>query len=172
MKKLLFIVFFPIFLMAQNVPMLTANGIEAVVTDVDSLTAAQLYTKTIDWVHLNYKNPNEVIKANIPNEMLRIDGFQSGFFEMKALGSVYYDISYTVTFSFKDDRYKFEFVVTDRTNKGYQLTFTERNFFKKKDGSVRKMYQLAHNSFNASLEGLYLSHFNYVTGKGSGNDDW
>ena len=173
MKRLLFLLLLPLIAQAQNTPVLTATGIEAVITETDTLTAEQLYTKTLDWVNVTYKNPNEVIKASIPNEMIRIDGFQSGFFEMKALGITnYYDVSYTVTFNFKDGKYKFDFNVTDRTSKGHRLTFTEKSFFKKKDGSLRKMYTLAYSSFNASLEALFMSHYNYVAGIYSENEGW
>jgi hypothetical protein len=47
-----------------------------VVVEIDSLNAAEVYLKTLDWIKETYKNPDEVIKANFENEKIRLDGFQ------------------------------------------------------------------------------------------------
>lgn len=172
MKKLLFILLFPVAIFSQTVPVLTSEGVESVVTEVDTLSANYMYNKTIDWVNVTYSNPDHVLKASIPNEMLRINAFQQGFFAMKGFGTTYYDISYYIEFHFKEGRYKFDFVVTDRTSGGQQLLFSEKSFFKKKDGSLKTNYNMAFETFNQSLKYLYLSHYNYITGQSSDKGDW
>jgi hypothetical protein len=45
-----------------------------VVGTVEGKTAQELYKKTLDWVSVTYKNPKEVIKAQIENDYIRIEG--------------------------------------------------------------------------------------------------
>ncbi len=64
----------------QEIPQLklTQNGVEPIVVEVDSLSASEIYNKAQNWVQETYKNPDKVLKANIANEKIRIDGFANG----------------------------------------------------------------------------------------------
>lgn len=163
-RYFLLILFISAFTTAQTLPILTANGIEPVITQTDSLSAAAMYKNTINWVNVYFNDPDEVINAEITNEMIRLKGFTPAFFEMQGVGLTYYDVSYDLALEFKDGRYRFSFFVTGITNKGANVLFSEKSFFKKKDGSVKKTYGLAYDSFNISLQALYLSHYKYITG--------
>lgn len=157
--------------MAQTPPTLTDTGVEAVVTQTPNLTAQELYTKTKAWVNHYFHDAKEVTQADQPNTLLRLDGFTPGFYNIKSITTTYYDLSYTIEFAFKDGRYKMDFYPNQASNKGQPLLFSIDSFFKKKDGTVKKTYKTAVASFNESLNSLYLSHYNYVTGN-TPNKDW
>ncbi|WP_289659536.1 DUF4468 domain-containing protein [Flavobacterium panacagri] len=145
---------------------LTASGITPVVTEVQNATAEQLYLKTFDWIQKNYKRPNEVIKADKTNEMIRIEGFSKEFFFQKSLGTNYYGVLYTIEFEFKEGRYRFSFTPEEITSKGQKMAFlsSPADFFKK-DGSAKSIYKSSIDSFTAAVQELYISHYNFVSGK-------
>ena len=57
-----------------------------VVISCEGKAQSDLYKKTLDWISVTYKNPSEVIKAQIENEYVRIEGFKSNMLCMKSLG--------------------------------------------------------------------------------------
>ncbi|MGK4567858.1 DUF4468 domain-containing protein [Flavobacterium sp. 3HN19-14] len=145
---------------------LTPEGYLPVVTDVPGMTAEQIRTKTKEWVQTYYKNPLEVLKADLPDE-IRISGFCNDCWQTKALGMTdYLDHSYSLIVSFKDGRYKFDYTLEEITNDGGKLMYTYRYFFKK-DLSVRKSYQVSFDTMNESVNKTYMSLYNYITGKTS-----
>ena len=79
-----------------------------VVTEVPGKTQSELYKKAIDWVAVTYKNPKEVIKAQIENDYIRITGVSDNLLLFNAMGKKYYSADYTIEISFKDGKYKFE----------------------------------------------------------------
>jgi hypothetical protein len=78
-----------------------------VVINIDGKTAPFLYKKTIDWVSLTYVNFKEVLKAQIENDYIRIEGINEGCL-------------YQIEISFKDGKYKFDLIsylhIAGRTN--------------------------------------------------------
>jgi hypothetical protein len=80
-----------------------------VVIPVQNKTQAELYKKALDWVSVTYKNPKEVIKAQIENDYIRIEGFKSSMLCIKTLGMLSCsDARYQIEISFKDGKYKFD----------------------------------------------------------------
>lgn len=79
-----------------------------VVVEMDSLEQNELFTKTINWIKETYKNPDEVIKTTIVNEMVRFEGFQPNSFSYKSIYNFSIDVFYTIEISFKNGRYRFE----------------------------------------------------------------
>lgn len=80
MKKILFLLFtitLSNFSFGQTIPelKLTPKGVAPIVIEIDSMNASELYNKALNWVQETYKNPDEVLKANIENEKIRIDRF-------------------------------------------------------------------------------------------------
>lgn len=167
MKKLFYaLLFITSFGFSQNKPILKIEGVPSVITEVEGKTSAELFTKTKEWIQLNYKNPSEVLKAEIPNEMIRIEGFSKSFFCQNGLVKQYYDIMYTVEFSFKDGKYLFDFKTDQITYRGQGVPFlSSTSTFFKKDGSQRSIYKSSIESFSVSLTNLYNSHYDYITGK-------
>ena len=89
----------------QELPQLTLtqNGVEPIVVDVKEKTAQELYQKALNWVQETYKNPDEVLKANITNEKIRFNGYKQHAWSWKTMGMKQtVDMEYTIEVSFKD----------------------------------------------------------------------
>ena len=77
------------------------------VTEVESKTAEELYTQTINWIKTSYNSPEDVIKSQIENEYIRFEGISSNKMQLTALGlTKYYDIKYNIEVRFKDGKFK------------------------------------------------------------------
>lgn len=163
-------------LIGQEIPQLklTPNGVEPIVVEIDSLSASKIYNKAINWVQETYKNPDKVLKANIANEKIRIDGFANGAWWYKTLGiTSNMDMEYTLEISFKDGKYRFEYIIGQFfLSSGEKALYNYSTFFKK-DGEIRKMYSDAIPSLELTMNELSQSFYNYVSGKTSNKDgDW
>lgn len=161
------------FAFGQNKLQLSKDGSSEIVTEVPNATAEQLFLKTKEWIQKTYKNPNSVLKAEIKDDMIRIEGFQQGFFYVKSIVKQIYDIQYTIEINFKDGKYKFAFVPGQISYKGSPNNGFNIDDFFKEDGSVRKLYQASYDSATVSLNDLYLAHYNYITGQTTDKkEDW
>ena len=88
----------------------TPNGFtDYVVTKIEGKSQNELYKKTIDWVTITYKSPNDVIKAKIENDFIRIEGSNNDMMCMRILGSPSCNLAkYLIEISFKEGKYKFD----------------------------------------------------------------
>ena len=161
---------------AQEIPQLklTPTGVAPIIVQADSLKANQLYAKALNWVQDTYKNPDKVLKSKIENESIRIDGYaQDAWFYKTFVGTMFYNIDYTIEISFKDGKYKFEYRIGQFYANGGQKALFDYSTFYKKDGTIRSVYSDAPASLEASMNALSQSFYNYVTGKTSAkNNDW
>ena len=72
-------------------------------------TAADNYQKAISWVNTTFKNPDEVLKGQIENKYVRINGYASNMTAVNSMGMIYArDIKYSITIYVKDNKIKFE----------------------------------------------------------------
>lgn len=78
-----------------------------VVVDIDNKTKEEIYSKTINWIKETYKNPDLVLKMQIPSEKLRIDAIASNLASVND-GKTKFDLPYSIEISFKDNKYKFK----------------------------------------------------------------
>lgn len=153
---------------------LTPMGVEAIIVEVDSLSAPELYNKALNWVKETYKNPEKVLKAEILNDKIRLDGFANDAWWYKTLGiRSSYNMEYTVEIAFKDGRYKFQYFIGQFYVDGGQQALFDYKTFYKKNGEVKKTYSDAVPSLEITMNELSKSFYNYVTGKTSEKDsDW
>jgi hypothetical protein len=144
-----------------------------VVIPIEGKTAQELYKKTLDWVSLTYKNPKEVIKAQIENDYIRIQGIKSNMLCVKSLGiSTCFDVRYEIEISLKDGKYKFDvtrieqYSPPSQYSSGGWVEFQLTNFapYFKESGEVRQMFkqypeafQSTFNDLNKDLETLLKS---------------
>lgn len=80
LKKLLLITFLNVafFLNAQESKFeLTANGYESKVFELPNQSKEEIYKLTKKWIIKTYKNPKEVLTADIENENVKLNGFSS-----------------------------------------------------------------------------------------------
>jgi hypothetical protein len=159
---------------AQDFPKLklSPNGVEPIIVNTDSLQASDLYKKALNWVQETYKNPEKVLKAKIENEKLRIDGFAENAWWYKSLGMKQnYNMEYSVEISFKDGKYKFEYIIGQFFIKGGQKVLYDYKTFYKKTGEIRSAYADAVPSLEETMNNLSLNFYNYLTGKTTTKDD-
>ena len=179
MKKLINLFFATIVTISysQDIPKveITSEGISSIVVEIEGKTASELYQKTLNWIQQVYKNPDEVLKANIKDEMVRFDGFDKSVWSAKVMGlKSSYDVAYTIEIDFKDGKYRFkwntrEFWVSESSTRA---AFTESAFFKK-DGSVRNDYVDGKAEYEATINAMNRLLYNYISGKADKkNDDW
>lgn len=173
MKNLFLSVFLltSLFCFSQDIPKfeLTKDGVAPIVVNIDSLNAETIYKKTLNWVQENYKNPKEVLKADIPNEKIRIDGFKKSAWYIKSLGyKVEYGMEYVFEIEFKENKIRMTYTPGESWGDTKKVGFTYKNFFKD-DGELKNAWKDGKPSLEDSMNELSLSLYNYIKGKKS---DW
>lgn len=145
-----------------------------VVTKVDSTkTQSELYKKSLEWVQVTYNNPKEVIKAQIENDYIRIEGVSKNAICMKALGmNTCSSARYQIEITFKDGKYKFDvisveqYVSPSKYSSGgwYTIPIDNTKYAYKDNGEIRNTYKQypenlenLFNSLNLSLKDFLLS---------------
>jgi hypothetical protein len=151
-----------------------------VVVNVDSMTQAELFEKTINWIKETYKNPDEVIKTTIANQKVRFEGYASKLICINSLGSaVCYGGTYTIEVELKDGKYRFIPVSMSYTApsptggvRDYIIPFDSgENWYNK--GEIRKMWKTIPSDVESLLNGLNDSLFKYVSSQTEmSKDDW
>lgn len=174
MKKILFFtLLFTQALFSQEKVNLTENGV-SVVTSIEGLSSDDLKTKTKKWILTYYQNPDEVIKAEMDNS-IRLYGACTECLQYSVMVTHYYTVMYNLEISFKDGRYKFDLHPTDLfySRDGSRPMFNLSSFYRKKDGSVRSSYKKHHESLQNSIQAIYDSLYDYLTGKTENSKlDW
>lgn len=144
-----------------------------VVMNVNGVTGQDLFNKTINWVKTNWQNPDKVLKMTMPNEKIRIEGFEQG---LLAINKDKYPIScgYTIEISFKDNKLKFDVVSILSAPQGVPTGYNYREYpnFKTDEKTVKHWGNSAvriENYFNNLVKSLST----YISGGGSTTkDDW
>lgn len=147
-----------------------------VVIDCPGKTQAELYKKAVEWVMVNYKNPNEVLKAKIENDYFRINGFSRNLLCFNGMGKTFYDAEYQIEVSFKDGKYKFDVVAVSllNTKSDPKIELQNMSEYYKEDGKIRGTYKyfpevfpVFFNDLNKSLKDFIIS-----GGVDSKKSDW
>lgn len=158
MKKILIaLVLMPFIGLAQHTEFqFTKDTItDYVVSNVEGKNAAELYKKTLDWISVSYKNPKEVIKAQIENEYIRIEGSTEILVVLKPLYKVYYPSRYQVEFYFKEGRFKMDVIKVEGYTQGTQyssprwfdMNISSPKEYYKENGDLRGTYKFWPESF-------------------------
>ena len=137
MKKLLLMLLITASMTAQQNFEYKKEGLtDYVVTEVKG-TAPELYSKAINWIKENYKNPDEVIKMTIDNEKIRFEGFQS---KLNCMGSVCADGLYIIEVSFKEGKYKFDPISLNLKNSAgsFEVPLNDFSIYYDKKGDLKK----------------------------------
>ena len=154
---------------------LNQNGLtDYVITNCDGKTQNELYKKTLDWVLVTYNTPSSVIKAQIENNYVRIEGSAKYLVRTGGFGAASYLTRYQIEISFKDNKYKFDilnieiYVPSSQYTVGGWYNFDLNSRFETKsylndEGEVRPYYKHCHeiplyfNSLNTSLKNFIQS---------------
>jgi hypothetical protein len=182
MKKIIVALLFGFFGFAQETEFkFSKDGFtDFVVTEVTGKTQSELYKKSIDWVSVTYKNPKEVIKAQIENDYVRIEGIKesimSGYLGMK------HPIMYEIEISLKEGRYKFDllsikyYVPANQYSAGYWKNYEIKDVADhyKKTGEIKSKYKDDHENFPAYFNQLNKELFTFLSSENipSKKNDW
>jgi hypothetical protein len=144
----------------------TEKGInDYVVTLVEGKNTNEIYNKTVNWIKETYKNPDKVVKMEIKDEKVRINGIASDLLFVKKMS---FALDYVIEIAFKDGRYKFDLVSLSTTDRGTDYKNIP-NF--KTDKKLVKNFGESPQRVEAYLNGLNQSLKNYIVGKKK-KDDW
>lgn len=128
----------------------------------DKLTAAEIYTKTINWINETYKNPDAVIKGKVENEMVRIDGFNDKMFTRTVSSGkvIDYGVKYTMEIQVQDNKFRIKFIHNDFDIKMF-FPFTDVvNNIADKNGNA---WNGSIGQYEANVQKLMDSLYGYIT---------
>ncbi|MBL7766717.1 MAG: DUF4468 domain-containing protein [Chitinophagaceae bacterium] len=139
-----------------------------VVVECEKKTQSELYKKTLDWIAVTYNSPNAVLKSQIENEYIRIEGSAT-----KLIGT---GTKYQIEISFKEGKYKFDIIDIQFWNEAENILFGYNEpYWKKfdiintgkyfdKQGQIKNRYKdewtrltIYFNDLNLSLKNFVLS---------------
>ena len=135
-------------------------------------TKEKLYAKALKYVHQTFKNPEMVIKSDLPNESLRFVSYKPNGMKVNNSGAkINVDIKYAIQLDFKDGRVRYEIVDQDFG----MLTYTG-NIWKsypiwnEKNGKLR--LETEKNELELHFNAEVKQFVNYMSGSNSNDNDW
>lgn len=154
-----------------------------VVIKKDSLSTTDGFNKVLEWINISYNTPKEVIKAQLQDEYIRIEGYNSKITSQNVIGTMFiYEGKYSLTFEFKKNKIKMELTRLQVYNEptkysagGWSDQFPSLALQTKKNGKPRKGIQQFQKGLQDSMNDLRLSLQSYVnnTNKSIVNkDEW
>jgi hypothetical protein len=181
MKHLLLLLFcVPLIGFGQETPKFNFTPqIEKIVLEIDSMSQQDVYTKTLNWVQTTYVNPREVLKADIPNELIRINGYAKNVFGWETFGVMYYyDVKYTLEIEVKESRIRLsywpnEFYVASSAQKcnfGYEIFFAEQKA-NNKGRKAKEKLDKALIDFESNANNLVYNLYDYLLKSNDNTDD-
>ena len=72
-----------------------------VAIEVDGLTIPDGYNRALEWINITYNTPSEVIKSQLENKYIRIEGIVQNFYPYDVLNTMFASLRYTIEFKFK-----------------------------------------------------------------------
>jgi hypothetical protein len=126
-----------------------------VITNIEGKSKEEMYKKSINWVKETYKNPDAVLKMNIENEKLRIDGIATGIIKVRGISM---NLGYIIEISFRDNKYRFELIsllYENATDYKKMPNFKTNPKLIKNFGNSPSEIENYFNTLNKSLE-LYI----------------
>lgn len=149
-----------------------------VVVECPGKTQSELYKKSIDWLAFTFKNPKEVLKAQIENDYIRFEGVKEGL--VSGFAGMTFPIKYQVEINFKDGKYKFsvlEVLYSVPSNqygpggwKNYELKNVSDHY--KSSGELKSKYKNEHETFPAYFNELNNSLKDFVLNNTLKKSDW
>jgi hypothetical protein len=155
-----------------------------IVLKIDSLSINEGYSRTLEWININYNTPNKVIKSQIENKYIRLQGISDKAFTRVSLGITWHkDIRYTIEFKFKENKVRYDVLSyeiwndgTDYTSAGWTPYPIQYSKLYTKNGKMRKGYGKGVESIMSCFNNIAASLDSYLRNPMSeiitNDDDW
>lgn len=153
---------------------------EYLVVEIENKTQKEIYTKSLNWIKENYKNPDKVIKTTIENEKIRFEGVEMDLMCHSALGMKYcYNTTYVIEIEFREGKYKFTplSIIYRIPASQYSSSITEsidftngEDYYNRK-GKLRSRTKSVPESVELLLNGLNISLNEYIL-KDNSSEKW
>ena len=154
-----------------------------VVIKKDSMNVEDGYNKILEWIKITYNTPKEVIKAELENEYIRIEGASDAITSKKMLGmSISFRGKYSITFEFKENKVKMELTrlqvyspPSQYSSGGWSDSYPNYASQTKKNGKPKKSMVYWNNGYVKSINELMISIQDYVNNPDKSiikKDDW
>lgn len=164
----LFVLIYSINSVAQDIePIeLTINGYEPVVFIIENQNQSELYKLTNKWIIKNYKNPKEVVTADVENENINISGYAENIVRWGSTGGGF-GLKYILQIEFKENKYRVTILPEiDSPALSYASFF-------KKDGQKKTGYKGGPESIDNYINSLLENLNNFIKNKGKEEDtEW
>ncbi len=172
-----FFLFFSIIVLGQEKFEYNQNGLipKSIVIEVGNLEQNELYLKTLNWIKTNYKNPNDVIKSTIENEMIRIEGAKIDWLCVSSIGvNICSNAIYTIQFNFKNGKYKIEIISlrASSNNGSYDINLDNGSIYYDKKGELKKFTKDTPIAISDLFNKLNSELNDYILGKNLLKEDW
>lgn len=130
-----------------------------IVIEKQGLSISDGYQKVLEWINIYYNTPDEVIKSQLEDKYIRIEGYDPSFTVMKTLGINYSQKGkYSISFAFKENRIKVEitkiliYTAPSQYNAGGWAAFVlNHQLLYKKNGKPKKQLTVFANGVVDSL---------------------
>ena len=153
-----------------------------VAIEVDGLTIPDGYNRALEWINITYNTPSEVIKSQVENKYIRIQGIVKSLHSIGSLVPLT-NVRYLIEFKFKDNKVKFDvielewYAAPSQYGPGGWSNFTLNNTkLYKKNGKPKKGYAKNVQRVMSYFNELVLSMDTYIKKPigetESGDDDW
>ena len=153
---------------AQPVPPfeLTKDGVEPIIVTVDSLTASQLYMKTLNWIKEYYKTPVNALKVDNKNEQVKIEHIDNNTWYYNTPDTTfYYVVEYFFYVDFEDNKIRMSFEFGNTWNRSEYGTHSYCINYKKlwkQNGEVHTIYKETKPGIDQLMNELSLSLISYL----------
>jgi|JI6StandDraft_1071083.scaffolds.fasta_scaffold10858_2 hypothetical protein len=148
------------------------TGFDPLVIELDSsYSSVILYNLTKEWIQKTYENPFAVLKGDIANKYIKINGSAVNGCCYKSMNYPNcFTVVYTLELDFKDGRYRFTYTIDKLLTSDNKEIYTFNEFFKD-DSTPKKIYNTAIPTLTETVNNLSLSLFQYIN-KSKDKKDW
>jgi len=139
---------------------------EYMVHSADSISAAKFYARTLKWIDINYKNPQDAIKARTKNKMIKLDGVMPAAFTIM-LDSVNsdYNATYSLELHFKNGKYRVKYLHHSLVVDGQRPLLKLTDIIQQKPEKDDKNWVNHRQQYESKVQKLLTSLHRYITRK-------
>ncbi|MDM1378175.1 DUF4468 domain-containing protein [Myroides marinus] len=174
-KKLLLtiMVLLPVVASAQEPKAsLTIDGVAPVIYNAEGKSSSEIYSKVIEWINLKYNSPKDVLKGDIKDKFVSLNGFMDNAWSYSTMGiRTTYGITYKLDIDIKENKYRVTLTLKDFTHPTQKVWYDYHSLFKK-DGTIRKVYVEGHKELEDSINNILQDLNNQVNNINTRDDEW